>query len=100
MDHSGKIMYLAGVWDGMIQLAVDAGSQPAAVQTYFGGDQFFDERATGLDRFFEQPENALVPIVQALRVVAMLFQGSSKADTDELAASERLAAAKCAVPAK
>jgi len=64
MSFDLKVMYLVGVKDTLIA------TKPPDENAYLAGIYNVEEVEKSIDRFYETPENRLIPIVFALRVLS------------------------------
>lgn len=78
-----KVMYLTGIKDILIA------TKPPEETQYLPGRYSVGEVAKSIDRFYDSPENILIPVVFALRVCIMKFNGASPALIDAVEAGMR-----------
>jgi hypothetical protein len=88
MSPDIKTMYLTGIKDILIA------TKPPEESQYLPGRYSVAEITKSIDHFYESPENALIPVVFALRVCVMTFNGASPALIDAVVTSMRKAIAE------
>jgi hypothetical protein len=88
MSPDIKTMYLTGIKDILIA------TKPPEESQYLPGRYSVAEITKSIDHFYESPENALIPVVFALRVCVMKFNGASPALIDAVVTSMRKAIAE------
>ncbi len=76
MPEAVKSAYAMGIWEGA--LAMD---DTKAVEAY-NDKSTFDETARGIDLFYKEPANILVPVNIAMMLVTAKNNGASAADLD------------------
>jgi hypothetical protein len=77
MSPDSKLMYLTGVAEGMIRL-----SSKQFSDSYKPGELNAGEVREAVDRFFSEPENVLIPAIDALHVVSMKADGRPQPEID------------------
>jgi len=83
-----KTMYLTGIKDILIA------TKPPEESQYLPGRYSVGEVVKSLDQFYDSPENTLIPVVFALRVCVMKFNGASPALVDAVVSGMRKALAE------
>ena len=95
--HGARPGEAAGIIKGLLLMgmkdAVAEAGTPAQRATYFAESLNVEEIGKALDGFFNAPENLPVPIVWALRVVAMRAKGADLAEVEKATAQCRKKAA-------
>lgn len=77
ISSDGRTLYLRGVSDGIIRESSDAFKKK-----YMCGTLSTAEVRTAIDRFFSEPENLLVPVIDALHIVSMKVNGGLQSEID------------------
>lgn len=78
-----KFIYVFGVSEGLL---AEARSSRA---NYLPDNLVLAEIQQGVDRFYIEPENILIPIIQALKIVTMKAAGASQSDIDAMLSLQR-----------
>jgi hypothetical protein len=94
MSPDIKTMYLTGIKDILIA------TKPPEESQYLPGRYSVGEIAKSIDHFYDSPENTLIPVVFALRVCVMKFNGASPALIDAVVTGMRRALAEEAAQPK
>jgi hypothetical protein len=76
-SKDAKLFYLMGVAEGIVRVSPDV-----FTKTYMAGTLSNDEVRTAIDRFFGEPENLLIPIIDALHIVSMKTNGALQSEID------------------
>jgi hypothetical protein len=78
ISNDAKSFYLIGVAEGIIR------ESPAVFKKkYTVGTLSTEEVRIAIDRFFAEPENLLIPAIDALRIVAMKINGALQPEIDK-----------------
>jgi hypothetical protein len=81
-----KIAFLIGFKEG-----IAAADNHETFKEYFEPAANYGEITTGVDRLYDQPENAIVPVTWILEVFTMKVRGASQTEIDaKLAAYRKL----------
>jgi hypothetical protein len=94
LDSDAKTVYLTGIKDILIA------TKPPDEAEYLPGRYTVAEIAKGVDKFYDSPENTLIPVVFGLRVCVMKFNGASQALIDAVLSGMRKQLAEAAQPHK
>ena len=91
-SDSGRLGYLVGynegVGRGLSNYTTDVKEFEKGLRREWP-DLTFGEMKEAVDRFYESPDNRLLPVVIAIRVVAMTFSGVPQPKIDALVDSAR-----------
>lgn len=91
-SDSGKLGYLVGynegVGRGLSNYTTDVRELEKGLRREWP-DLTFGEMKEAVDRFYESPDNRLLPVVIAIRVVAMTFTGVAQPQIDALVDAAR-----------
>ena len=77
MSSDAKLAYLLGCSEALIEEA-----KSEFVKKYKPGELSTGEVRTAMDRFYAEPENALIPVIDALKIVAMKANGEIQQNID------------------
>jgi hypothetical protein len=83
-------VYLQGVFDGMARAGALAHRDIGLTQ-FFATEWDLNGMVTALDRFYSEPENGVIPIMEAGAMVVMKFRGGSQESVDARALRARQA---------
>lgn len=84
--HDYKLAFIAGIGEATSFLI---GLFNPTYRTYFPQSLSGDELVTAIDRFYEQPENLPIPIMQAMRIVTLRANGEDPTSVDKEIATLR-----------
>ncbi|HEX4137021.1 MAG TPA: hypothetical protein VHY84_20590 [Bryobacteraceae bacterium] len=87
MPDAAKITYVVGALEG----AMSASPAEYAAK-YMLGELKTGEVRDAIDRFFAEPENILINVIEALHIVAMRVMGASQQSIDTEVSVDRMVA--------
>src|SRR6266436_1301392 len=84
LSNEGRLYYVIGFSDGVVSSSLEA------IATYIP-NATYGETVEAIDRFFAEPENAAIPVRDAVRVFRMKLNGASPERIEEEKAAIRRA---------
>ena len=87
LKPSDRLLFILGLHEG---LNIPGSSEQANMRSYFP-DVPYGDILKGVDRFYEEPENLLFPVVYALKIFALKVNGATQAEIDKELAEDRQA---------
>lgn len=95
-SQAEKEAYLIGSGEAIVAVCSDTSTTKTEVaeriQLHTPRELTVNEIRRALDRFFEAPENVLIPVLDAIRIVAMKERGRPQAEIDAELSTLRLLA--------
>src|SRR5579859_1711023 len=110
LNSSQKVCWLVGFREGVAHLLIEFSAENAASKNQkelskqnaadaferlnraVGGKFTFDEMATAIDGFYEDPANRQIPVVEAFPLMKRKFEGAAPDEIERLTARQRQSA--------
>jgi hypothetical protein len=89
LEPMAKIAFIIGLQEGIGIGAATTADGDKSIKTYFEKAANYGEIIAGVDRLYQEPENAALPVFWVLEVFTMKVRGASQGEIDTKLATYR-----------